>query len=812
MDWKENWKQRGILFIQLLVITGFLWHFNIEEAFNLPQLFPLITLAILVNMIIPMQWRKFFGVCATIGVLFSILQPLQVLFLLGFSILLVGVCNFPIQLWLRKLIILLIAGALVFVVAGLWEVPLLNSSMLVILASMFMFRMILFLHELKYQKKQLSFINQLGYFLLLPNVIFPLFPVIDFKLYRDNYYHKPAIETYQRGMELVAKGVLHLFIYRLIYSFLLPQLNEINSALDTLTYLVLAYLLTIRLSGIFHFSVGILCLLGYDLPDVFRNHFAASGFSDLWRRINVYWKDFIVKLYFNPLYFKLKKYGAKQAVFWSTLISFIITLLLHDYQFFWLTGVFEVDVTDVVFWGFFGLIIAFASLIPKRGRGELSFAKTSFKQAVRICSTFLLMSALWSIWSSDGLVDWVWLIKPLATEDVNELLNVALILVLLVLLLWLVNYMLLVKKRYTIADVSLSVKYSIITMILLVLAFNSVTLRAFWNGKLHGEDIQALFHFTLNPDDKEDQLAGYYDDALGQNNLISPIANRYNDNVISELFRQEIHSKNILVETGDARYKALAPSVKEEVAGIEVSVNQWGMRDNEVSKTTDKNLYRVALAGASVETGWAVAKEDSFEGQIETRLNNQGQGVEILNFSVPGRLLINTASAIEPEVFPFKPDLLLVFYHPNVGWIHLKKRLGEYDYSKEFGGIISELYESYDLMSSTPYQRNRLLDPYQEEVFKYLFQNIQLAAKEAEVELVLVNMPDFSFRSWDQEDQNHQLAQQAGIEVLDLAKYLDRTKVEDFAIDFSGHPNLEGHLMIAEYLYPFILQKIDAEK
>lgn len=807
-------KHRGLIFIfvQLVIVAGFLWHFNIEEAFNLPRIFPVFILLISLNAVIPLKRKRLFSTLSTAGVLFLILPPLQAILLLVFSVGILALCNLPLDIRWKKVMLISIAVCFALVVGGVWRVPWLGSSMLVILSSMFMFRLILFLYEMKYQKTKLSFTDQLGYFLLLPNLIFPLFPVVDYKLYQSNYYQRDELEIYKRGVELVAKGVFHLFVYRIIYSYLLPEISELTTQVNLLKYLVFSYLLTIRLSGIFHFSVGVLCLLGYDLPDVFKNHFAASGFGDLWRRINIYWKDFIVKVYFNPLYFRLKKYGTKVAIFWVTLLSFAITLLLHDYQFFWLTGVFDVDVTDVIFWGFFGFTIAFGTILSSKRALEKSVASQAFDVALKILGTFLIMSVLWSIWSSESLSSWWWLIRNSWSSQTSEILELILVLVVPLLTLWVSNYFLLRKSNKVVSDITMPNLFWPIAMLTAVLIFNTVTLKGFWNERLEGKTIQALFHFTLNPDDREVQLAGYYDGMLDQNNLMSSVANRNNEHVISEIFRKEIHERRILVETGDARYKALTPGIDTQIAGVDLQINKWGVRDDHFSKEPDNSEYRIALAGASVEMGWAISKEDGFESHIEQKLKEDSLNVELLNFSVPGRLLINSTFSIKGEVVPFNPDLLVVFYHPNVDWMHLKRRLGEYDYSKAFNGVIAELYDSFDLLNSSSAQRTRWLEPYQDQIFQQLFSKIKEVTDKEGIELLLVNMPDFSFRTWDVEDTNYKLAESMGIEVADLSKFLNRDNVEDYALDFGGHPNLKGQALITRTLYPFILQKVNSRE
>ena len=79
-------------------------------------------------------------------------------------------------------------------------------------------------------------------------------------------------------------------------------------------YMVATYRLYLRVSGQFHLVVGMLCLFGFNLPETHHLYFLASGFTDFWRRINIYWKDFMMKLFYYPAFFALQELRACVAV------------------------------------------------------------------------------------------------------------------------------------------------------------------------------------------------------------------------------------------------------------------------------------------------------------------------------------------------------------------------------------------------------------------------------------------------------------------------------------------------------------------
>ena len=56
-----------------------------------------------------------------------------------------------------------------------------------------------------------------AYFFMLPNVCFPLFPVVDYKTFRRTYYDDDAHRIYQTGIDWMVRGVIHLLLYRFVY-------------------------------------------------------------------------------------------------------------------------------------------------------------------------------------------------------------------------------------------------------------------------------------------------------------------------------------------------------------------------------------------------------------------------------------------------------------------------------------------------------------------------------------------------------------------------------------------------------------------
>jgi hypothetical protein len=87
---------------------------------------------------------------------------------------------------------------------------------------------------------------------------------------------------------------------------------------------------------------------------------------------------------------------------------FTTTWLLHSYQWFWLKGEFLFTWPDTLFWGVLGVLVALNLLWEGRRKARRGAAsgEGSIPHAVRVVSTFCLITLLWSLWNSPTLSAW----------------------------------------------------------------------------------------------------------------------------------------------------------------------------------------------------------------------------------------------------------------------------------------------------------------------------------------------------------------------------------------------------------------------
>jgi len=293
-------------------------------------------------------------------------------------------------------------GFLSFLPAPFWAVA----------GTMLMFRLALYMYELKHAKKPESWVDTASYFLILPNWCFLHFPVVDYRTLQRGFYARDIQETRRRGLNMIFAGVTHLLGYRLIYHELLITPRDVVGPATLAAYLACNYLLYLRVSGQFHIACGVLHLFGTHMPETHNRYLLASSFTDYWRRINIYWKDFMVKTVFNPVFFRMRKRPQPVALAVATVAVFVATWALHAWQSFWLRGTWGLSVTDGLFWGTLGVMVLInvqwdARRKPVARTAEGPSRGERIRRVAGIGGMLLSITLLWSLWSAPSLRDWL---------------------------------------------------------------------------------------------------------------------------------------------------------------------------------------------------------------------------------------------------------------------------------------------------------------------------------------------------------------------------------------------------------------------
>jgi hypothetical protein len=204
-----------VVLVQLGLLLLLLRQFQIESAAFL-RLATLAFAGFAVHAWLPLRWRlPFFAALSLLGI-GVVMGAENALWMVAIGLTLIGICHLPIAFFWRGALLLAMAAVLALQRAGHLPFPW-SDAIWPILGAMFMFRLIVYFYDLRHDRSPATPAQSLAYFFMLPNACFPLFPVIDYKTFRRNYFDDDAYRIYQVGIDWMVRGVIHLILYRIVY-------------------------------------------------------------------------------------------------------------------------------------------------------------------------------------------------------------------------------------------------------------------------------------------------------------------------------------------------------------------------------------------------------------------------------------------------------------------------------------------------------------------------------------------------------------------------------------------------------------------
>ncbi len=622
-----------------------------------------------IHALLPLRRRLGFFVALSLAAILVAFGVADGAWLILLGLVLIGICHLPLRLALRVVLLALTAGLFALFRAELIDGPW-SVAIWPILGSMFMFRLALYLHALEHDEKQPTATRTLAYFFMLPNVCFPLFPVVDYLSFRRNYYDRAPDPIYETGIKWIVRGLVQLLLYRFVYVFLSGDAMELRSLGDLVQFLIATFLLYLRVSGQFHLICGVLYLFGFRLPETHHLYFLASSFTDFWRRINIYWKDFMMKLVYYPSFFRLKRHGSRLALVGATLIVFAGTWLLHSYQWFWLRGGFPLEPQDGLFWGLLGVLVVFGALREmKRSRPRKlggAVVRWSFSLAWRTVATFCAICVLWSLWSAESLMTWLLMWGAAASTSMRELLALAALVIIALAIAgrpW---------ENLDAGKAASSTPFgrSNLTPMLGLIVLLGLSARDWYApvAPALASTVAAVQHSTLNTHDAALQQKGYYENLDNQSRMSAQLWNVTAQKPASWVPLG--HTAAYQVRQDFVRGE-LRPNASVVFNGQQLTTNSWGMRDRERTLEKPPGVYRIAVLGPSHVMGSGVDDAHTFSRLLEMHMNasdalSGGRKVEVLNFGVAAYALTQQLGILEGRVLRFQPDVVLFTDSPRL--------------------------------------------------------------------------------------------------------------------------------------------------
>lgn len=822
--------------VQLLLATWVVFLYDIE-AQTLGRVLLLASAAFAVQLFVPVGRRlALFAMVSMVGALIM-LGPVDGLWLLGSGAALIGLCHLPLAIWMRAVLLIVVGLALGVARAGWWPVPW-AAHVWPILGSMFMFRLWLYMLALKSGRAESGGWGALAYFFMLPNLAFPLYPVVDYQTFRRTHYDRPASEIYDQGVIWLVRGLIQLLLYRFVYQVVLGDPADVSTLGDLLQFMLGTFLLYLRVSGQFHLIVGVLHLFGFRLPETHKLYYLAHSFTDLWRRINIYWTDFMMKAVFYPTYFKVKRLGPKWTLVVSTGAVFLTTWILHSYQWFWLRGGFPMTAQDTLFWGILGALVVHGALkeasAPKKLTQRSGWSPTLALQSARTFGSFCL---LWSLWSTDSVPAWLWMLGSAVNVDLKGIVLAAGSLGIVAAL----GGAAATGARAVSASPTLlqrlgapGVRAAAGLVLLVILGQPAVQAAA---PASLAPTLVALHQSGLNARDQAIQHRGYYEQL--------EVRAQPNAQVLDVVGRradwQDLGSLGVIRDRADVVLRELEPSTRIVWNGHTFTTNQWGMRDTAYDKDKPADVLRIALVGPSHVMGNNVGDGETFEALVEARLNREQpwprfKRYEILNFGVDGHSILQQVALLEDRVFAFSPDVVVATHYAS------NRSMTEGALMKIVDGRVPVPYDDVRTLLKRAgldhVDQGRLPVPFApaRAAARWAGLDVRMPHGEstARIRSIADAVVDASFRRFatlaaahratplvlgvdvvtDRETvtvPNARALQEAGLPVLDLFDVYPAERRPALRVaPWDDHPNAEGHRLVADRLYPALLERLDS--
>jgi D-alanyl-lipoteichoic acid acyltransferase DltB (MBOAT superfamily) len=818
-----HWGPFGLLLLQLVALSALIFFYQIEnEAFA--RLFALTTAGFALHYHLPLRWRLHFLTALSLAGLVLVLGAVNAAWIVGIGLVILAVAHIPIPIPYRAVLLVAIGLALALPRWGWGSVPW-SGAIWPILGSLFVFRLFSYLYDLHHGMKPGGVAQVLSYFFMLPNVCFPLFPIVDYKRYSRSYYDAERHTIYQVGIEWIWRGVLQLVLYRLVYFQLTLDPVDVANVGELALYILSTFLLYVRLSGYFHVVMGMLRLFGFNLPETHHRYFLASSFTDYWRRINIYWKDFMLKTFYYPTFFRLRKSGETMALVVATIVTFVVTWTLHMVQWFWIRGSILVEWNDIIFWSLFGALVLVNSLYEGRyGRERaLAQAERTFRDSlgvvIRTVLTFITIAIMWSFWSAESVTDWyLMVVNAMQLPDVPAWQWAALAAgFVFAIALWSYG----VWKNWGTSHPPLTPTVSparilATTALLFAVAAPPVTTSLGERAEIV-DSLRLASASALNKRDAEAFQRGYYENLVDVGKFNSELAARYQQ--MPQDFVRSLGRLGLARQTRDAQDYELVPSKEGRFIGAMVRTNRWGMRDRDYTKERLPGTVRIALLGPSTAMGSGVEAEQGFEAILEERLNREsrdGVRYEVLNFGVAGYTPLHSMFQLERKVVGFRPDVVLFLAHVS-DIAGTSRQLTELigDGQVPAGTYLADVARQTGITADTrPTEARRRMKPFVRPLQEWVYREVVRVSRANGATPYIVYMQTVTepTEKWRVADRLAVLglARGSGAGVIDLTGAYGSHKPEELWIaPNDGHPNALGNQLVADRLYELLSPQLN---
>src|SRR4029450_646208 len=164
----------AFILVELALLALIIRQFSIESA-AFVRLTVLAFVGFAVHALLPLRWRLGTFVIPSLGGTVLVLGPRGGAWRIGLGPSLIAICPLPLPFWWRVVVLVGVGAGLAVMRVAPDAAPW-SAAIWPILGSLFMFRLIVYLYDLKHDREPFSLTRGLAYFFLLPNSCCALFP------------------------------------------------------------------------------------------------------------------------------------------------------------------------------------------------------------------------------------------------------------------------------------------------------------------------------------------------------------------------------------------------------------------------------------------------------------------------------------------------------------------------------------------------------------------------------------------------------------------------------------------------------------
>ena len=299
---------------------------------------------------------------------------------------------------------------------------------------------------------------------------------------------------------------------------------------------------------------------------------------------------------------------------------------------------------------------------------------------------------------------------------------------------------------------------------------------------------------------------GYYEGLLSVDRFNSQLWEVYSKKPSNWL---DVESAGLKRFVGGFAQTDLIPSFVLTTKYGTVTINRWGMRDQDYAQEPPAGTWRAAMLGASSVMGWGVGDGETFEALLENRLNQEPlnvgiERVEILNFGVPGYQPPAQLVAFD-RALGFRPNAVM-FVATGREISRSAAYLAEVVHKGlaiPYPDLAAIVEKSGAQPRMSEEEALKLLRPHGAAILRVVYERIAHRCAELGLRPIWVFLPQVRAGVWQEETpETVAIATSAGFAVVNLADVFQGHELETLQLaEWDDHPNQLGHRLVADALY-----------